>query len=147
MEFSRQEYWSGLPFSSPGDLPDPGMEFESPVAPALPGIFFTTEPPGKPIYVCVYIHMYLLKIFMYLFGLPGLSWSTQIFNLHCSMQILSGSMWDLVPWPGIKSRPPSLGVQSLSHWPPGKFSYLFFFRFFSIISYYNTLNIFLCAIQ
>ena len=107
MEFSRQEYWSGLPFSSAGDLPYPGMELESPVAPALPGIFFTTEPPGKPICVCVcvcvcvrvraYIHMYLLKIFMYLFGLPDLSWSTQIFNLHCSMQIFSCSMWNLVP--------------------------------------------------
>ena len=44
MGFSRQEYWSGLPFPSPGDLPDPGMEPESP---ALAGMFFTTEPLGK----------------------------------------------------------------------------------------------------
>ena len=43
--FPRQEYWSGLPFSSPGDLPDPGIE---PMFPALAGEFFTTEPPGKP---------------------------------------------------------------------------------------------------
>ena len=43
--FSRQEYWSGLAFPSPGDLPDPGIE---PVSPALTGSFFTTEPPGKP---------------------------------------------------------------------------------------------------
>ena len=35
MEFSRQEYWGGLPFPSPRDLPDPGMEPMSPVAPAL----------------------------------------------------------------------------------------------------------------
>ena len=35
MELSRQEYWSGLPFPFPGDLPDPGMESESPVSPAL----------------------------------------------------------------------------------------------------------------
>ena len=42
----RQEYWSGLPFSSPGDLPDPGTEPSSPV---LAGEFFTTEPPGKPV--------------------------------------------------------------------------------------------------
>ena len=35
MGFPRQEYWSGLPFPSPGDLPDPGMEPTSPVAPAL----------------------------------------------------------------------------------------------------------------
>ena len=45
MGLSRQEYWSGLPFLSPGDLPDPGIES---VSPALAGIFFTTEPPGKP---------------------------------------------------------------------------------------------------
>ena len=44
MGFLRQEFWSGLPFPSPGDLPDPGIE---PVCPALAGRFFTTEPPGK----------------------------------------------------------------------------------------------------
>jgi len=48
MEFFRQEYWSGLPFPSPGDLPDPGIEPTSPVSPALVGEFFTTVPPGKP---------------------------------------------------------------------------------------------------
>ena len=42
--FSRQEYWSGLPFSSLGDLPDPGIEPESP---ALAGGLFNMEPPGK----------------------------------------------------------------------------------------------------
>ena len=46
--FSQQEYWSGLPFPSPGDLPNPGTEPASPAAPALAGRFFTTEPPGKP---------------------------------------------------------------------------------------------------
>ena len=44
MGFSRQEYWSGLPFPSPGDLPNPGIK---PASPALVGGFFTTEPPGK----------------------------------------------------------------------------------------------------
>ena len=43
MGFPRQEYWSGLPFPSPGDLPDPGIE---PVSLALAGRFFTTEPPS-----------------------------------------------------------------------------------------------------
>ena len=47
MEFSRQEYWSGLPFPSPGNLPDPGIEFTSLVSPALAGRFFTTAPLGK----------------------------------------------------------------------------------------------------
>ena len=44
MGFSSQEYWSGLPFPSPGDLPDPGIE---PTSPALAGGFFTAEPLGK----------------------------------------------------------------------------------------------------
>ena len=49
MEFSRQEYWRGLPFPSPGGLPNPVTEPETPVSPALAGGFFTTEPQGKPI--------------------------------------------------------------------------------------------------
>ena len=43
--FPRQEYWSGLPFLSPGDLPDPGIE---PMSLAFAGRFFVTEPPMKP---------------------------------------------------------------------------------------------------
>ena len=43
MGFSRQEYWSGLPFPSRGDLPDPGIEPRSLVSPALAGGFFTTS--------------------------------------------------------------------------------------------------------
>ena len=50
MGFSRQEYWCGLPFPSPGDLPNLGTESGSP---ALAGGFFTTEPPGKPLFVAV----------------------------------------------------------------------------------------------
>ena len=48
MGFPKQEYRSGLPFLSPGDLPNPGIEPESPENPAKKGGFFTTEPPGKP---------------------------------------------------------------------------------------------------
>ena len=44
MAFSGKEYWSGLPFPSPGDHPDPGIE---PTSPALAGGFFTTELRGK----------------------------------------------------------------------------------------------------
>ena len=47
MQFSRQEYWSGLLFLSPGILPNPGIEPTSPVSPALVGGFFATVPPGK----------------------------------------------------------------------------------------------------
>ena len=49
MAFSRQENWSGLPFSSLRDLPVPGIKTASPT---LAGVFFTTEPPGKPHYTC-----------------------------------------------------------------------------------------------
>ena len=46
MGFSRQECWSGLPFPSPGNLPDPGIE---PRSPALQADALPSEPPGKPI--------------------------------------------------------------------------------------------------
>ena len=49
MGFSRQEYWSGLPFSSPGDLTNPGIE---PRSPALEADALTCEPPGKPLNAC-----------------------------------------------------------------------------------------------
>ena len=49
MKFSRQEYWSGLPFPTPGDLPDPGIKPTSLVSPALAGGFFITAPCGKPL--------------------------------------------------------------------------------------------------
>ena len=47
MEFSRQEYWSGLLFPSQGDLSNPGIKLSSPASAALAGWFFTTEPPWK----------------------------------------------------------------------------------------------------
>ena len=47
MEFSRQEYWSGLPFPSPGDLPGLGIESALLTFPALAGRLFTTVPAGK----------------------------------------------------------------------------------------------------
>ena len=50
MRFFRQEYWSGLPFPSPEDLPDPGIK---PRSPALQADALTSEPPGKPVCVCM----------------------------------------------------------------------------------------------
>ena len=44
-KFSTQEYWSGLPFLSPGDFPNPGIEPESLMSPALASEFFTIAPP------------------------------------------------------------------------------------------------------
>ena len=50
MGFSRQKYWSGLPFPPPEDLPDPGIKPMSPVFPALQADSLPPEPPGKPSY-------------------------------------------------------------------------------------------------
>ena len=57
MEFPRQEYWSGLSFPSPGDLPDPRIK---PRSPALQAGSLPTEPPGKPL--CIYTQIYSFQI-------------------------------------------------------------------------------------
>ena len=49
MGLSRQECWSGLPFSPPGDLPDPGIKPASPVSPALQADSLAAQPMGKPL--------------------------------------------------------------------------------------------------
>ena len=56
--FLRQEYWSGLPFPSPGDLPNAGIE---PWSPAFQADALTSEPPGKP-YTYLPIDKYFVKI-------------------------------------------------------------------------------------
>ena len=56
MGFSRKEYWSGLPFPFPGDLPHPGIELKSPVSPALAGRFFITF-VYILLYICIYIYI------------------------------------------------------------------------------------------
>ena len=80
MGFLRQEYWRGLPFLSPGDLLDPGIE---PTSSALEGRFFTTKPPGKPkqenqasgnshqcggghwnLHICILAYIHLLYTFL-----------------------------------------------------------------------------------
>ena len=49
MGFSRQKYWSGLPFPSPEDLPDPGIKPALQGSMCIAGRFLTSEPPGKPL--------------------------------------------------------------------------------------------------
>ena len=66
MEFSRQEYWSGFPFTPPGDLPNPGIE---PTSPALASRSFTTAPPRKPSVItvnCWFILSVLFRIYFFL---------------------------------------------------------------------------------
>ena len=55
MGFPRQEYWSGFPLPTPGDLPGPGLKPTSLASPALAGRFFTTEPPGKPLFIYIFL--------------------------------------------------------------------------------------------
>ena len=57
-KFSRQEYWSGLPFPSQGDFPDPRIEPLSLTSPALTGGFFTTAASGKPLSHILYINSF-----------------------------------------------------------------------------------------
>ena len=71
MGFSRQEYWSGLPFSFPGDHPHPGIE---PGFPALEADALTSEPPGKP---SVYL-VYFKNLYQYLTVLYTKSFKVQI---------------------------------------------------------------------
>ena len=54
MGLSRQEYWSGMPYPSPGDLPDSGIE---PGSPALQADSLTSEPLGKPMYMYIHRHV------------------------------------------------------------------------------------------
>ena len=68
--FSRQQYWSELPFPSPGDLPGPGIE---PISPALAGRFFTIESPGKPNYhftVLLIVTLEITRVYLKLVCLP-----------------------------------------------------------------------------
>jgi len=60
MEFFRQEYWSGLPFPTPEDLPDPGTE---PGSPALAGRIFATVLPGNPNTLAIYERGIIIFIF------------------------------------------------------------------------------------
>ena len=64
---------------------------------------------------CLFIYLFLYFLFIYLAG-RVLAVACGIFDLGCGMQTLSCGMWDLGPWPGMKPRPPALGVQSLSQW-------------------------------
>ena len=77
MGFSRQKYWNGLSFPSPGDLPKPEIE---PVFPALTGGFFIPELPEKPAYI--YIYMYIYSIYVTLYTLYMLLYIIYIYKVY-----------------------------------------------------------------
>ena len=81
MVFPRQEYWHGLPFPSPGDLPDIGIK---PSSPELPGGFFTAEPLGKPIGTCMYIYTYMyVYVHTYIYTTAAAAKSLQSYLTLC----------------------------------------------------------------
>ena len=78
MEFSRQEYWSGLPFPSPGDLPNPGTKPTSLASPALAGGFFTHRATWKPMYMCCVYVFITVSTSVYLYtGTPRFALALQ----------------------------------------------------------------------
>ena len=72
MGFSRQEYWSGLPFHLPGDLPDPGIQPVSLLSPALAGGFFTLSHQGSPSLDLA------LSFFLFPGKKPGVTWNSML---------------------------------------------------------------------
>ena len=101
MGFSRQEYWSGLPFPSPGNLPDPGIE---PRSPALHADALTSEPPGKPLSCKTGI----LFCFIFFSSWPCLT--------ACGI---------LVPRTGVEPTPLAMKAWSPNYWTTGEFPYCF----------------------
>ena len=74
MEFSRQEYWNGLPFPPPGDRPDPGIKRASFMSLALAGGFFITSatweaPPSPKVLSCKTLNVLLLCLFFFMYYL------------------------------------------------------------------------------
>ena len=114
MEFSRQEYWSGLPFPSPGDLPHPGIKYGSPTlqADSLP-----SEPPRK--YCAELSHSVMTD--------SATSWtlarqaplSMEFSRQECCSGLPCLPPGDL-PNPGIEPSSPTVQADSLPSEPPGK---------------------------
>ena len=94
----RQEYWSGLPFPSPGDLPDPRIKPMSPAFLVLAGGFFTTKSPAKPNrYIHIHINVY-----------------TQILLLL--LTCFSCVRLCVTPYTAAHQAPPSLGLSRQEYW-------------------------------
>ena len=137
MEFSRQEYWSGLPFPSPGDPPDPGIE---PGSPALQADALPSEPPGKAV-VDISLSIMIISSCMFV-AANGIGMKVLVtqscptlcdpWTVACqapqSMEFSRQEYWSELPFPspedlpnpGIKPGSPALQVDSLPFEPPSK---------------------------
>ena len=89
MGFSRQEYWSGLPCPTLGDLPDPGLEPESLMFPALAGGFFTTNAAWEAPFISIYFYYLYLSISLlflsFYLSISFISIYTSIISIHLSI--------------------------------------------------------------
>ena len=119
MEFSRQEYWSGLPFPPPRNLPEPGMKLSSLASPALTGKFFTTGPPGKPCANVIetnsfsfffFTHIYISKIILFHYGLSqDIQYSSLCYTLGpCCLSVLNCNTFLHLRTPNSQSISPCL---------------------------------------
>ena len=91
MRFSRQEYWSGLLFPTPGDLLDPGSKPTSLAFPAMASVFFTTSPQEKP---KLLLQEVLLGILDSVSKNPGLPSMRERIILNCgSLFVFSSGLW------------------------------------------------------
>ena len=127
-----QEYRSGWPIPSPGELPDPGIT-QGP--PALHADYLPAEPPGKPHLYYTYIHTSLIRV--QLFVIP---W-TVAHHAPLSMEFSRQEYWSGLPFPspeclsnpGIEPSSPALQVDSLLSEPPGM--YIFTVIYFSVLQW------------
>ena len=92
----QQEYWGGLPFPSPGDLPNPGTEPLSPASPSSAGGFFTTGPPGKPQHInssLVFQNCFAGTVGFILFSVS--LYTPQVLNMCCCQfrLLLVAALW------------------------------------------------------
>ena len=115
MGFSMEECWSGLPFPSPGGLPDPGIKRDSLVSPALTGGFFPTAPPGKPIrykIVCICLSQTRKPSFPYF---PSPLTTTNLFSLSVKSDLLESTKLTNSETSS-NNEPPSLDIIKVYVW-------------------------------
>ena len=110
MEFSRPEYWSGLPYPSPGDHPNPGIE---PRSPALQADSLPTEPSGKPREKEYLVDLFIFKHIILL--LLNKIFTTLFWFIISLVHYFFPAYGILVPWPGSESMISELGAWGPHH--------------------------------
>ena len=133
MGFSRQEYWSGLPFPSPGDLPNPGIEPVSFRSPALGSRFFTTSTTWEALLTCLLLlnHINRVRLCDLIDSSPpgssvpgilqaGMEWVAISFSSAWKWKVKVKSLSHVrllaTPWTGAYQAPPSMGFSRQEYW-------------------------------